>query len=168
MAGKNPKEPQHAKVCKPIGLRLRDCESHLRHLKEDLIAYANKDRDRYKTIAGYLRVLDCKFGRNKPLLLELMDHFGFVYPWQDQPPFDECLIPLLGGRSEPPPIPLRKYVDEVLAARVFGHEYSYARLTRQKVRIPSLCGRRPDDDRRPATDGGRRRVPAQEGAPIRF
>jgi hypothetical protein len=90
MAGKNPKEPQHAKVCKPIGLRLRDCESHLRHLKEDLIAYANKDRDRYKTIAGHLRVLVCKFGRNKPLLLELMDHFGFVYPWQDQPPFDEC------------------------------------------------------------------------------
>jgi hypothetical protein len=56
----------------------------------------------YKLIAGELRILVCAFRHNKPLLLDMMDHFGFSYEIQPPgPPFDKQPIPLVGWRDDP-------------------------------------------------------------------
>jgi hypothetical protein len=151
------------RVPKPRDERIRDCETHLAFLKEARDNYRT-DRERYKQVAGELRVLVCKSKSNKPLLLDLMDEYGFDYLVQRAaPPAGPPLkgpIPLVGWRDDPVQqelakeleqaqgderrlnalltrlqslevaLPLRRYVDEGLAAFIAPYEYSYNQLTR--------------------------------------
>jgi hypothetical protein len=152
--------PKQPKVVKSIEERMLDCETHLSFLSEARNNYWT-DRERYKQIAGELRILICQFGSSKPLLLDLMDHYGFVYEVQPPgPPFDKQPIPLVGWRDDVAQqelakeleealgdekkltaiparqasyrsaLPLRRYVEEGLAAFIQPYEYSFAKLTR--------------------------------------
>lgn len=145
--------------------RMQECETHLAFLKEARENYRT-DRERYKQVAGELRVLVCGSRQNKPLLLDLMDQYGFRYEVQrPAPPAGPPLkgpIPLVGWRDDPVqqelakemeqalalgdeeklkavltrqeslnvPLPLRRFVNEGLAAYVDPYEYSYNELTR--------------------------------------
>jgi hypothetical protein len=111
--------------------RIRDCETHLAFLKEARDNYRT-DRERYKQVAGELRVLVCKFGNNKPLLLDLMDEYGFDYKVQPAaPPAGPPLkgpIPLVGWRDDPVQQELAKEIEQAL-----GDEQKLnALLTRQE------------------------------------
>ena len=98
MANNQPRVPKSREE------RMRDCETHLAYLKEARDNYRT-DRERYKQVAAELRVLICKFGSNKPLLLDLMDEYGFKYEVQPAaPPTGPPLkgpIPLVGWRDDP-------------------------------------------------------------------
>jgi hypothetical protein len=82
--------------------RIGACESHLFFLHEDLKLFPLQ-YDRYKQIAGKLRLLVCAGGRNKPLLLDLMDEVGFTYEVQPPGPPGPLTIPipLVGWRDDP-------------------------------------------------------------------
>jgi hypothetical protein len=122
-------------------------ESHLRFLGEALAAYKSES-DRYKQVAGELRVLVAATRWNRPLLLDLMDEFGFKYEVHPIPdlPFP---ITMVGDIHRPPevdftdmsadeiwayhrshgrPVPLREFVDRALAVYVAPHEFSYREL----------------------------------------
>ena len=91
---------------------MQDCETHLSFLKEARDQF-EVDRERYKQIAGELRVLVCKSRTNKPLLLDLMDHYGFVYEVQPPgPPLDKSAIPLVGWRYDSVQQDLTKALEE--------------------------------------------------------
>jgi hypothetical protein len=156
--------------------RIRDCETHLAFLKEARDNYPT-DRERYKQVAAELRVLVCKFRNNKPLLLDLMDEYGFNYEVRPAaPPAGPPLkgpIPLVGWRDDPAQqalakeleqalgdeqklnaslarqqslrvaLPLRRFVDEGLAAFIAPYEYSYNQLTRA---IAEQCGVAHEDE----------------------
>jgi hypothetical protein len=77
--------------------RIRDCETHLAFLREARHNYRT-DRERYKQVAGELRVLVCKSRNNKPLLLDLMDEYGFNY--EVQPAAPPAGPPLKGPKHE--------------------------------------------------------------------
>jgi hypothetical protein len=97
-----PKKPTQPRVKKPIEMRLQDLETHLHFLWEAREAYRSGDGEKYKLIASELRILVCGFGTNKPLLLDLMDHYGFSYEVQPPgPPFDRQSISLVGWREDP-------------------------------------------------------------------
>jgi hypothetical protein len=164
------------RVAKSAEQRIIDCETHLAFLKEARDNYRT-DRERYKQVAAELRVLVCKFGNNKPLLLDLMDKYGFAYEVRPAvPPAGPPLkgpIPLVGWRDDPVQqelakeleqangdeqklnalltrfdllrvaLPLRRYVDEGLAAFIAPHEYSYNELTRA---IAEQCGVAHEDE----------------------
>jgi hypothetical protein len=82
--------------------RISACESHLYCLCEHLKHFPGQ-YDRYKQIAGGLRILVCKTGTNKPLLLNLMDELGFKYdvPPPGPPGPLTIPIPLVGWRTDP-------------------------------------------------------------------
>jgi hypothetical protein len=81
--------------------RIADCEAHLFFLHEALNLFPQQ-YDRYKQIAAELRVLVCKTRKNEPLLLDLMDEFGFTYDIDPPgPPFDKHPIDLVGWRDDP-------------------------------------------------------------------
>ena len=80
---------------------LRDCESHLYFLWDARRLFPQQ-QDRYKQIAAELRVLVCEFGSNRPLLLNLMDKYGFSYDVHPPGhPFDRQPIPMVGWRDDP-------------------------------------------------------------------
>jgi hypothetical protein len=99
----NVKTPKK-KILRSRPERISACESHLYFLCEDLKHFPEQ-YDRYKQIAGKLRILVCKTGTNKPLLLDLMDELGFT--WDVQPPGPPkkgpitMPIPLIGWRDDP-------------------------------------------------------------------
>lgn len=137
--------------------RLRDCESHLYFLWDARRLFPQQ-QDRYKQIAAELRVLVCKFGSNKPLLLDLMDEYGFSYEVQPPgPPFDKQPIAMVddpvynelsdeiteaAGNPERlndllnkqaalrRPVPFREFVARGLAVYVAPQRISYQQLTR--------------------------------------
>jgi hypothetical protein len=154
---------RQAKVPKSPDERMRDCETHLAFLKEARDKYRT-DPERYKQVAAELRVLVCTSRTNTPLLLDLMDEYGFEYEVQPSaspagPPL-KGPIPLVGWRDDPVQqalakeleqagddkqklnavlarqqslrvaLPLRRFVDEGLAAFIAPYEYSYNLLTR--------------------------------------
>lgn len=90
------------RIPKPISQMVQDCETHLYFLWDALRLFRNES-ERYKQIASELRILVCQHGRNKALLLNLMDEFGFVY--EINPPADTPLphepIPLVGWQDDP-------------------------------------------------------------------
>ncbi|HMI96131.1 MAG TPA: hypothetical protein VK479_06420 [Micropepsaceae bacterium] len=134
--------PKQLKAPKSIEERMQDCETHLSFLWEARECYRN-DRERYKQVAGELRVLVCRFGSNKPLLLDMMDHFGFVYEVQPPgPPFERQPIPLVGWRDDPVVQELTKALEEA-----FGDvEKLAAVLARQATLRMALPLRRYVDD----------------------
>ncbi|MEX5215360.1 MAG: hypothetical protein AB7G48_17240 [Nitrospiraceae bacterium] len=83
-----------------------DCETHLYFLWDALRLYP-KERDRFKQIAAELRILVCETRKNKPLLLNLMDEFAFVYEVQPPgmsasgPPLKPQPLPMVGWREDP-------------------------------------------------------------------
>jgi hypothetical protein len=94
------------RVPKTSAERLEDCETHLYFLWDALRLYPEQ-RDRFKQIAAELRVLVCKTKTNKPLLLNLMDEFAFVYEIQPPgvsaagPPLKPQPLPMVGWREDP-------------------------------------------------------------------
>src|SRR5262245_54219879 len=168
MPKRTPRVPKSAEE------RMRDCETHLAYLNEARDNYRT-DRERYKQVAGELRVLVCKTKKNKPLLLDLMDEYGFNYEVQRDPagPPVKGPIPLVGWRDDPVQqelarefeqalgdekklaallaqkeslnvaLPLRRYVDEGLAAYIAPQDYSYNRLT---CAIAEQCGIAHEDE----------------------
>lgn len=126
---------------------LAACESHLKFLGEALAAY-DREPDRYKQLAAELRVLVCKAGRNKPLLLDLMDEYGFVYEVHPIPdlPFPITMVGQLHEepevdfsaispeeiwahhRARAKPVRLREFIDRALAVYIRPHEFSYRDL----------------------------------------
>lgn len=80
---------------------LQDCETHLYFLWDALRLYPEQ-RDRYKQIAAELRVLVCESGRNRPLLLDCMDRYAFVYEiLPPGPPLDKQPIALVNWQADP-------------------------------------------------------------------
>lgn len=94
------------RVSKTSAERLVDCETHLYFLWDALRLYP-KERDRFKQIAAELRILVCETRKNKPLLLNLMDEFAFVYEVQPPgmsasgPPLKPQPLPMVGWREDP-------------------------------------------------------------------
>jgi len=140
------------KIPKSKELLLRECEEHLFMLKDALSLYRSQ-RYRYKQIAAELRVLVCEFRSNKPLLLDMMDEYGFTYEVQ---PWGRSPIPLIGDidsslnkkigqlliegkhqeadkliSSRRKPILLRYFVKKGLAVYMRPNEISYNTLIRK-------------------------------------
>ena len=94
------------RIPKTANQRLHECETHLYFLFDAYHLY-KQQRDRYKQIATELRVLVCETGTNKPLLLDLMDEYGFSYfvqpPGKHQggPPLKPQPLPMVGWRDDP-------------------------------------------------------------------
>jgi hypothetical protein len=90
------------RIPRPTQERIAACESHLFFLHEDLKLFPQQ-YDRYKQIAGKLRVLVCKTRSNKPLLLDLMDELGFNYNVPPPGPPGPITMPiaLVGWRTDP-------------------------------------------------------------------
>jgi len=90
------------RVLRPTEKRIAACESHLFFLHEDLKLFPQQ-YDRYKRIAGTLRVLVCASRKNKPLLLDLMDELGFTYEVPPPGPPGPITMPigLVGWRTDP-------------------------------------------------------------------
>lgn len=130
---------------------LEACETHLIMLNQALSLYPSQ-RYQYKHIAAELRVLVCDFSRNKPLLLDLMDEYGFSYEikpegknlvplanWQEDTLFEKNIYEPVGqllsegkiGEAEEilsknrKPIPLRLFVKNGLAVFIKPHNISY-------------------------------------------
>src|SRR5664279_5665901 len=72
---------QKRRISKTANQRLYECETHLYFLSDANRLY-QQQRERYKQIATELRVLVCETRTNKPLLLDLMDKYGFTYDVQ--------------------------------------------------------------------------------------
>src|SRR3989344_4862202 len=75
---------------------LEACEIHLILLNQALSLYPSQ-KYQYKHIASELRVLVCDFGRNKPLLLDLMDEYRFSY---DVKPQGKNPVPLINWQED--------------------------------------------------------------------
>ena len=107
------------RIAKTPEQRLRACETHLYFLWDTRRLYPQQ-RDRYKQIAAELRILVCKTRANKPLLLNLMDEFGFSYkiqpPGRDNggPPLKPQPLPMVGWREDPIHKKLSEEVEEAI------------------------------------------------------
>lgn len=89
------------RVRRPDSERLRACETHLYYLWEAICRYRQQP-ERFKQIAAELRVLVCETRANKPLLLDLMDQYGFHYDVDPPgPPFDKMPIAMVGWKDDP-------------------------------------------------------------------
>jgi hypothetical protein len=94
------------RVSKTAAERLADCEIHLYFLWDALRLYPEQS-DRFKQIAAELRVLVCETRVNKPLLLNLMDEYSFVYEVQPPgvsasgPALKPQPLPMVGWRADP-------------------------------------------------------------------
>jgi hypothetical protein len=90
------------RIPRPIEHRIDACETHLFHLHEAVKLFPQQ-YDRYKPIAGVLRVLVCKTNSNSPLLLDLMDELGFNYDVPPPGPPGPITMPhpLVGWRDDP-------------------------------------------------------------------
>src|ERR1700704_771305 len=101
------------RIPRPTQERISACESHLFFLHEDLKLFPQQ-YDRYKQIAGKLRVLVCKTRSNKPLLLDLMDELGFNYEVQPPGPPEPLTIPIprVGWRDAPVHQALTREVEQ--------------------------------------------------------
>lgn len=101
--------------------RLRDFESHLYFLWDAVRLYP-RQVERYKQIAAELRVLVCRSGKNKPLLLDLMDEYDFehlVLPPgvdPDGPPVKPHPVPMVGENDVPARRRLQERLDAAYAA----------------------------------------------------
>jgi hypothetical protein len=120
-----------AKVAKSLETRLRDCDCHCQFLSEALERF-HAEPVRYKQIAGELRVLLCKWGRNKPLLLDLMDELGVKHEMESRGPLPFHLVSdgenwVAKNRRS---VPLRMYVDDVVVMALRDQEYTPNRLIR--------------------------------------
>ncbi len=118
-----------------------DCETNLRFLLEACELYLGGDEDRYKQVAAELRVLVCKTPSNKPLLLDLMEVYGFAYEVplpQGGPPVIEPSHDLVVNPERPGidnietvyrPVPLREFVNRGLAVYMRPWCYTNQALT---------------------------------------
>ena len=90
------------RIPRPTQERISACESQLFFLHEDLKLFPQQ-YDRYKQIAGKLRVLVCKTRSNRPLLLDPMDELGFNYDVPPPGPPGPLTMPirLVGWRTDP-------------------------------------------------------------------
>ncbi len=94
------------RIAKTAEQRLRECEVHLYFLWDAYRLYP-EERDRFKQIATELRVLVCETRTNKPLLLNLMDEYGFSYEVQPSgiqeggPPLMSQPLPMVGWHDDP-------------------------------------------------------------------
>lgn len=98
------------RVPKTSAERLADCETHLYFLWDAVRLYSEQP-DRFKQIAAELRVLVCETRMNKPLLLNLMDEFSFVYE----------IKPPRASASGPPllqPLPMIGWRDDLIHAEI--------------------------------------------------
>ncbi len=128
---------------------MTDLESQVKFLREAVHALA-REPDRYKLLAGILRILVCEFGTNKPLLLDLMDELDLCYNIAPLPdlPFPLPMVDELDQateidlstmtideiwahhRKQGKSYSLREFVKRGLAVAVLGQRYSYSNLIR--------------------------------------
>jgi len=93
------------RIPKSVDQRLNECETHIYFLWDALRLYP-QERERFKQVATELRVLVCETRTNKPLLLDLMDHYGFAHYVQppglgsDGPPMKPQPVPMIGWRDD--------------------------------------------------------------------
>ena len=147
------KEKNKLRVRRDTEDRLSSCEFHLLTLWEAK-QKADKQPERFKQISGVLRVLVCRKGQNKPLLLDLMKEFGIegranplggrilligwkksqeyidAYNKMENPPTDpDELIDAL-HKVMPPggPIMFEDYIENGCAIGNENGEYSYKDL----------------------------------------
>lgn len=132
---------------------ITSCEFHLLLLWEAFIKMSIQP-ERYKQIAAELRVLVCRHGRNKPLLLNLMKSYSIearANPqgsrflkkgWQEDPKYKQELIKLpllsydyaeliklLHSRMPPEkPLDYEQYISEVVGVANEYGEYTYKEL----------------------------------------
>jgi hypothetical protein len=99
------------RVAKPAGQRLAECETHLYFLWDARRLYIQQ-RDRFKQIAAELRILVRETRTNKPLLLDLMDEYKFVYEVQPLGSSD------FGPPLKPQPLTIVDWQDDPLHAEI--------------------------------------------------
>lgn len=110
---------QKRRIPKTANQRLHECETHLYFLWDAHQLY-QQQRERFKQIATELRVLVCETRTNKPLLLDLMDEYGFSYdvqpPGKHQggPPLKPQPLPMVGWRDDP----VQKKITEELSEAI--------------------------------------------------
>lgn len=106
MLGSHMPRKRKPRVPKPPAQRLAECETHLYFLRDAHRLYPQQ-RDRFKQIAAELRILVCETRTNKPLLLDLMDEYGFVHEVQPPgssktgPPLKPGPLSMVGWRDDP-------------------------------------------------------------------
>lgn len=89
------------RIQKSVLQRVLDCETHLYFLWDARRLYPQQE-DRFKQIAGELRVLVCETKHNHPLLLELIEQFGFRYELPPPgPPLDKHPMQMVGDSTSP-------------------------------------------------------------------
>lgn len=142
--------PKRPRIPKSPERRLADCESQLRFLAEALDKQPH-ERDRYKQVAGALRILVCSAGRNRPLLLDLLKTYGLASDVLPQPPtfgpvamvgdiakygsldlstMSDAELEDLAARerARAKPVPLASFVEAGLAVYIDPYEISYKDL----------------------------------------
>lgn len=117
--------------------RLSECEAHLYFLWDARRLYPEQ-RDRFKQIATEVRVLVCETGQNKPLLLNLMDEYGFSYEVQPPgthaggPPMKPQPLPMVGWRDDPVH---QQLTDEIQEAINSGDEMMLQRIDERMAKL---------------------------------
>ena len=118
------------RIAKAPEQKLNECETHLYFLWDACRLYP-KEPERFKQIAAELRVLVCETRSNKPLLLNLMDEYGFSYdiqpPGKDPsgPPLKPGPVPMVGWREDP----VEQNLSEAVAAAIeSGDEQAMERV----------------------------------------
>lgn len=97
--------PRKRRISKSPEERIAECETHLYFLWDARRLYPQQT-ERYKQIAAEARILVCETKKNRPLLLDLMDQYGFSH--DVQPPGSNPSGPSL----KPGPIPLVGWHDD--------------------------------------------------------
>jgi len=94
------------RIPKSSAQKIQDCETHLYFLWDAHRLYSTQ-RERFKQIAAELRILVCGTRQNKPLLLDLMDEYNFIYEVQPPglqeggPPLKPQPMSMVGSRDDP-------------------------------------------------------------------
>jgi hypothetical protein len=144
-------------IPRPIGSLFQNCEYQLRCLARDIDCMA-EDPEKYKDVATRLRLLVCESRSNRPIIFRAMNEIGVDYrvshAWFTVPPgyfifvdereskvFDLWLKTLDKSssaedresleaeyRSLAVPIPLKDYIDNVLAFSAAGNKYSIGNM----------------------------------------
>lgn len=125
---------QKRRIPKTANQRLHECETHLYFLWNAHQLY-QKQRDRFKQIATELRVLVCETRTNKPLLLDLMDKYGFTYevqpPGKHQggPPLKPQPLTMIGWRDDP----VQKKITEELSEAISSNDEMKIKAINEKL-----------------------------------
>jgi len=122
------------RIPKSPAQRLEECEAHLYFLWDARRLYP-RQRDRFKQVATELRLLVCETRTNKPLLLDLMDEYGFSYEVQPVgarkggPPLKLQPLPMVGWREDP----VHTQLGEELSQAIASHDKTQMETVERKL-----------------------------------